>query len=146
MRWDLGPKTGEVKDFKTFDEFLEAFFKQLAFQADLACEYNNLLGRQLLDLIEQRFLFACQREIVALQRIYGLLQIELALALHIQLRRHGSHFVFMFHAECNDTGNPDQEHGCNGCNDAFYFLCHSFNILLFTSGRCRCPHYITSIL
>ena len=44
MRWDLGPKTGNVRDFKTFDEFLEAFFKQLAFEANLACEYNNLLG------------------------------------------------------------------------------------------------------
>ncbi len=44
MRWDLGPKTGNVRDFKTFEEFLEAFFKQLAFEADLACEYNNLLG------------------------------------------------------------------------------------------------------
>jgi formate C-acetyltransferase len=44
MRWDLGPKTGEVKDFETFEDFLNAFFTQLSFQADLACEYNNLLG------------------------------------------------------------------------------------------------------
>ena len=44
MRWQLGPKTGEVSSFTAFDDFLEAFFKQLAFQADLACEYNNMLG------------------------------------------------------------------------------------------------------
>ena len=44
MRWHLGPKTGEVGSFKTFEDFLQAFFTQLAFQADLACEYNNLLG------------------------------------------------------------------------------------------------------
>ena len=44
MRWQLGPKTGEVGSFASFDDFLAAFFKQLAFQADLACEYNNMLG------------------------------------------------------------------------------------------------------
>ena len=44
MRWHLGPKTGEVSEFKTFDDFLKAFETQLAFQADLACQYNNYLG------------------------------------------------------------------------------------------------------
>ena len=44
MRWHLGPKTGEVSEFKTFDEFLEAFFRQLECLADLTCQYNNYLG------------------------------------------------------------------------------------------------------
>jgi len=44
MRWQLGPKTGEPGDFKTFDDFFNAFTTQLAFQADLACQYNNYLG------------------------------------------------------------------------------------------------------
>ena len=44
MRWNLGPKTGDVTEFKTFDEFFDAFTAQLACLADLACEYNNYLG------------------------------------------------------------------------------------------------------
>lgn len=44
MRWELGPKTGEVEEFDTFDKFFDAFCTQLACLADLACEYNNLLG------------------------------------------------------------------------------------------------------
>ena len=44
MRWQLGPKTGEPGDFKTFDDFLNAYFIQLGYEADLACEYNNYLG------------------------------------------------------------------------------------------------------
>ena len=44
MRWHLGPETGEVSEFKTFDEFLEAFFRQLECLADLTCQYNNYLG------------------------------------------------------------------------------------------------------
>jgi len=44
MRWELGPKTGEVEDFDTFDKFFDAFCKQLANLADLACDYNNKLG------------------------------------------------------------------------------------------------------
>lgn len=44
MRWELGPKTGEVEDFDTFDKFFDAFCIQLANLADLACEYNNMLG------------------------------------------------------------------------------------------------------
>ena len=44
MRWQLGPMTGEVEYFDTFDKFFDAFTVQLANLADLACEYNNLLG------------------------------------------------------------------------------------------------------
>lgn len=44
MRWELGPKTGEVESFDTFDKFFDAFTCQLSNLADLACEYNNLLG------------------------------------------------------------------------------------------------------
>ena len=44
MRWQLGPKTGEPQDFDTFEKFYNAFTTQLALLADLACEYNNLLG------------------------------------------------------------------------------------------------------
>ncbi len=44
MRWHLGPKTGEPEDFHTFDEFFDAFCRQLGFIADLSCEYNNKLG------------------------------------------------------------------------------------------------------
>jgi pyruvate-formate lyase len=46
MRWDLGPKTGSIEagDFKSFNDFLRAFDTQIKFLADLAVEYNNLLG------------------------------------------------------------------------------------------------------
>jgi formate C-acetyltransferase len=46
MRWDLGPKTGDIKagDFKDYESFFNAFAKQLGFLADKTCEYNNLLG------------------------------------------------------------------------------------------------------
>ncbi len=46
MRWDLGPKTGNIKtgDFKDYESFFNAFAKQLDFLADQTCEYNNLLG------------------------------------------------------------------------------------------------------
>lgn len=44
MRWHLGPKTGEIADLKSFEQFLEAFFTQLAYLADLTCQYNNYLG------------------------------------------------------------------------------------------------------
>ena len=44
MRWQLGPKTGEPESFATFESFFEAYTAQLAFMADLACEYNNYLG------------------------------------------------------------------------------------------------------
>jgi len=46
MRWDLGPKTGDIKagDFKDYESFFNAFAAQLSFLADQTCEYNNLLG------------------------------------------------------------------------------------------------------
>ena len=44
MRWHLGPKTGEAGDLRTFEDFLNAFFTQLQYQADLACEFNHQLG------------------------------------------------------------------------------------------------------
>jgi formate C-acetyltransferase len=46
MRWDLGPKTGDIKagDFKDYESFFNAFASQLSFLADQTCEYNNLLG------------------------------------------------------------------------------------------------------
>jgi formate C-acetyltransferase len=46
MRWDLGPKTGDIKagDFKDYESFFNAFAKQLRFLADQTCEYNNFLG------------------------------------------------------------------------------------------------------
>lgn len=44
MRWNLGPKTGEPESFDTFDQFFDAFCIQLKTLADLACEYNNMLG------------------------------------------------------------------------------------------------------
>ncbi|MFZ5597140.1 MAG: pyruvate formate lyase family protein [Bacillota bacterium] len=46
MRWDLGPRTGDVSmgAFKTFDEFYDAFAKQLDFLGGLSCQYNHMLG------------------------------------------------------------------------------------------------------
>lgn len=44
MRWKLGPDTGEVNDFKNFEEFFQAFTEQLSYIGGLACEYNNMLG------------------------------------------------------------------------------------------------------
>jgi pyruvate formate-lyase/glycerol dehydratase family glycyl radical enzyme len=46
MRWDLGPKTGDINagDFKDYESFFNAFAIQLHFLADQACEYNNFLG------------------------------------------------------------------------------------------------------
>ncbi|PKN52956.1 MAG: formate acetyltransferase [Deltaproteobacteria bacterium HGW-Deltaproteobacteria-13] len=46
MRWDLGPKTGDIKagDFKDYESFFNAFATQLRFLADQTCEYNNFLG------------------------------------------------------------------------------------------------------
>ena len=47
MNWDVGPKTGEIKSssFKSFDEFFEAFKKQLGFCIDHAVKYNNMLAK-----------------------------------------------------------------------------------------------------
>lgn len=44
--WNLGPETGDpaAGDFKTFDEFFEAFTKQFRFLIDRSIEYNHMLG------------------------------------------------------------------------------------------------------
>ena len=46
MRWDLGPKTGDIQagNFKDYESFYDAFSTQLRFLADQTCEYNNFLG------------------------------------------------------------------------------------------------------
>jgi formate C-acetyltransferase len=46
MRWDLGPKTGDIKTgaFPDYESFFNAFATQLHFLADQTCEYNNFLG------------------------------------------------------------------------------------------------------
>lgn len=44
MRWKLGPSTGEVDQFNTFEDFFQAFTEQLACIGGLACEYNHMLG------------------------------------------------------------------------------------------------------
>ncbi|MBS3758460.1 MAG: formate acetyltransferase [Desulfobacterales bacterium] len=47
MNWKLGPDTGVVENdgFKTFDQFLEAFFAQFRFLIEQSIEYNNMLGK-----------------------------------------------------------------------------------------------------
>lgn len=46
MRWDLGPRTGNVAqgEFNDFESFFKAFAEQLEFLAGLTCRYNNYLG------------------------------------------------------------------------------------------------------
>lgn len=44
MRWKLGPSTGEIDQFKTFEDFFHAFTEQLAYIGGLSCEYNHMLG------------------------------------------------------------------------------------------------------
>lgn len=44
MKWDFGPKTGRVEDFKTFDDFFNAYAAQQRFLIDRACELNNMLA------------------------------------------------------------------------------------------------------
>jgi formate C-acetyltransferase len=41
----IGPPTGELNEFKTFDGFMDAYKKQLHFLIDKSVEYNNLLGK-----------------------------------------------------------------------------------------------------
>ncbi len=41
MQIDLGPKTGEVEEFATFDQFFAAFAAQLEFLVDQTVELNN---------------------------------------------------------------------------------------------------------
>ena len=47
LNWKLGPDTGVVEDgdFKTFDDFFNAFTKQFSFLIDRSIEYNEMLGK-----------------------------------------------------------------------------------------------------
>ncbi|HOS28205.1 MAG TPA: pyruvate formate lyase family protein [Deltaproteobacteria bacterium] len=42
MEWDLGPRTGNVEDFTTFEDFFEAFGAQLRFLIEQAVSLNDL--------------------------------------------------------------------------------------------------------
>ncbi len=46
MKWKVGPDTGEIEkgDFKTFEDFYEAFLGQFKFLIDQSVELNNMLG------------------------------------------------------------------------------------------------------
>ena len=44
MQWDLGPKTGNVEDFRTFEEFFDAYASQLRFLIEQAVSLNNLFA------------------------------------------------------------------------------------------------------
>ncbi|MBU3914605.1 formate acetyltransferase [bacterium] len=46
MKWKVGPETGSVEkgDFKTFDDFYNAFIAQFSFLIDNSVELNNMLG------------------------------------------------------------------------------------------------------
>ncbi len=44
MQWDLGPKTGDVEDFMTFEEFFGAYAAQLRFLIEQAVSLNNLFA------------------------------------------------------------------------------------------------------
>jgi len=45
MNWKLGPDTGKIEEFKTFDDFFAAFMAQFSFLIDNSIEYNNMLGK-----------------------------------------------------------------------------------------------------
>lgn len=45
MNWHLGPKTGRVESFVSFDEFFAAYMKQQTFLIDQAVELNNALAK-----------------------------------------------------------------------------------------------------
>lgn len=46
MKWKVGPDTGEVEkgDFRTFDEFFDAFTTQFGFLIDQSIAYNHMLA------------------------------------------------------------------------------------------------------
>ncbi len=44
MQWDLGPKTGDVEDFMTFEDFFGAYATQLCFLIEQAVSLNNLFA------------------------------------------------------------------------------------------------------
>jgi formate C-acetyltransferase len=45
MNWHLGPKTGSVKSFDSFDDFFNAYMEQQTFLIDQAVELNNALAK-----------------------------------------------------------------------------------------------------
>jgi pyruvate-formate lyase len=45
MNWKLGPETGPLEAFTTFDDFFAAFTEQFRFLIDRSVEYNNMLGK-----------------------------------------------------------------------------------------------------
>ena len=58
--WDLGPKTGNVEkdEFKTFDQFFNAYMAQMQFLIDNHCDYNKMLGEAHFQIRPQPFLSA----------------------------------------------------------------------------------------
>jgi formate C-acetyltransferase len=46
MRWQIGPETGRIEkgDFKTFEDFFEAYELQLRFMTGQAVKFNNMLS------------------------------------------------------------------------------------------------------
>jgi formate C-acetyltransferase len=58
--WDLGPQTGIVEkdEFKTFDQFFDAYMAQMQFLIDNHCDYNKMLGEAHFQIRPQPFLSA----------------------------------------------------------------------------------------
>jgi len=48
LEWELGPKTGEVEDFKNFEDFFEAFKKQFEFLCG-----QGVIGNNQIEMIHQ---------------------------------------------------------------------------------------------
>ncbi len=44
MEWHLGPKTGDIAEMSSFEEFFEAYITQQTYLIDRAIEYNHMLG------------------------------------------------------------------------------------------------------
>ncbi|MFX1297982.1 MAG: pyruvate formate lyase family protein, partial [Promethearchaeota archaeon] len=44
-KWQIGPTTGNLNEFKTYQDFLNAYKTQLHFLIDNSVEYNNNLGK-----------------------------------------------------------------------------------------------------
>lgn len=58
LKWQLGPKTGSIEkgDFKTFDEFLDAYRTQMQFLIDNHCDLNFFCGQAHAAIRPQPFL------------------------------------------------------------------------------------------
>ena len=57
MQW--GPKTGDPSQFKTFEEFWEAWRSQLRYHADAMCRVRNILRWGELNYFQEPFLACC---------------------------------------------------------------------------------------